>query len=231
VKAVYAQQQQMWNWYAETVQKYKPIDYLFALGDLVDGKGTRSGGTELRTSDGNEQAEMAVKALEIIEAKKTMITYGTPYHTGQDQDQEDVVASLLPGHVEISGHAFVAVNGLIFDLKHFINGSSIPHGRWTPLAKSKLWNIVWNSEHELQPNSDIILRGHVHYSIEMADSDQWRAMTLPALMGYGSKYGVRKCSGTVHIGFMIFDVYENGAYICKPEFLRLELHRITPLEW
>jgi len=231
VMAVYEQQTAMWEWYTRRIDELKPIDYLFVLGDLVDGSGKRSGGTEQRTTDGNEQAAMAAECINYVESPRVLITYGTPYHVGTDQDQEDAVVPLLNGKAEIHSHAFVDINGITFDLKHFVASSSIPHGKWTPLVKDKVWNTVWHAEHALQPKSDVICRGHVHYHIDAGESDSWRAMTCPAMMGFGSKYGKRICKGVVHVGFIVFDFPEEGGYSWRPELLRLELHKAPVLKW
>ena len=50
-------QKEMWNWYIETIESLKPFDTLFCMGDLIDGRGEASGGTELLTTDCNEQCE------------------------------------------------------------------------------------------------------------------------------------------------------------------------------
>ena len=63
-------QEQVWNWYEQTVESVKPIDILFNLGDNIDGRGEASGSTELIVADQNKQCNMAVRAIEIIEADK-----------------------------------------------------------------------------------------------------------------------------------------------------------------
>lgn len=55
--AAYARQQRvMWSWYAATIAALQPIDVLVANGDAIDGRGSRSGGTELITTDLSAQA-------------------------------------------------------------------------------------------------------------------------------------------------------------------------------
>ena len=50
-------QRQMWDWFVNAVDKYRPIDRLIINGDLIDGKAFRSGGTELITTDRFIQGE------------------------------------------------------------------------------------------------------------------------------------------------------------------------------
>jgi hypothetical protein len=151
---------------------------------------------------------MAVECLKITNAKEYYLTYGTPYHTGAIEDFEDNIAEKING--KIDGHLFLKINGLILDVKHKVGSSSIPHGRHTSVAKEKLWNYVW-ADLDGQPNSDIIIRSHVHYFSYCGDGKYLNIVT-PSLQGFGSKYGVRQCSGVINIGFIYIDVYEDGSY-------------------
>ena len=233
-QAIYEQQKAMWDWYTRRIDALKPIDRAVWNGDLVDGKGKKSGGTEQRTMDGNEQAQMAAECINYMEAPKVCLIYGTPYHTGTEEDMEDAVVPLVNGMCKIKGHAFLETNGRIFDVKHFVGASSIPHGRWTSTARDKLQNIQWNNEYldgrkkqdPLQPNADFLIRAHVHYHIHGGAGGDWEFMTCPALQGFGSKYGVRICSGVVHVGFLVFDIQENGDYKWWSERARLESQKV-----
>lgn len=193
-------QSELWDTYRTMIKPYVGCDCLLILGDCIDGKGGKSGGTELLTTDRYEQCQMAEKAIAEINAKHIVMVYGTPYHTGDEEDFEGSIARHVGA--KIGGHEWVDIDGVIFDLKHKIGGSTIPHGRHTAIAKEALWNMLW-SEKDVSPKSDIILRGHVHYHAGAFGSD-WMGMTMPALHGLGSKYGIRQCSGTVDFGIVGF---------------------------
>lgn len=204
-----------WKWYTETLDALKPIDILIANGDLIDGSGDRSGGTELITTNRASQAEMATTALKYAKAKDYVLTYGTGYHTGNEEDFEDEVVKALKAEesinsVKIGSHEWVDVNGCIFDCKHHLGSSGIPHGRFTAIAKDQLWNELW-AGHEEQPKADVIVRSHVHYHIFCGTSD-WMGLTMPALQAMGTKYGSRRCSGRIDYGFTHFDVNTDGSY-------------------
>lgn len=201
-------QQEMWNWFITEIEKYKPFNVLVYNGDAIDGKGERSGGTELIRPDRNTQVDMSKFIIESTGAKDIKLIYGTPYHTGKDEDWEKVLADKVGCSIE--SHGFYNINGRIFDFKHKIGSSTIPHGRYTSLARDTLWNSLWSLRDE-QPNSDVIVRSHVHY-FAMAGDEYKMGFITPCLQGFGSKYGSRVCSGTVTIGFIIFDVEENGAW-------------------
>lgn len=195
-------QSEAWEWYSRLVQTLKP-DVLFVLGDMIDGKGRRSGGTELVTSDRFVQTQMAEEVIAVANCKEITMVYGTPYHTGEEEDYEAIIARACGAY--ITGHAFPKCNGIQFDLKHKVGGSTIPHGRATAIQKAKLWNKMWHDHNKEQPLADIIIRGHVHYH-EYSGNSRGLAMTAPALQGWGSKFGVRQCEGIVDTGLLWFDI-------------------------
>ena len=198
------QQEEMWA-HVKRMRDYKP-DVILFLGDAIDGKSRRLGGRDLITADRAEQSQMAASCLKFIGSKnqncKIYMVRGTPYHVGDDEDWEDVVAKEV-GAAHIGNHEWVDVEGVKFNIKHKVGSSSVPHGRRTALERERLWSELW-SAHQDHPQSDVILRGHVHYwGASMGPG--YLAMTLPALCGLGSDYGTRQCSGEVHFGWVEFE--------------------------
>lgn len=209
-------QNDLWIQYINLLERYKPFDVGFAMGDLIDGKEAKSGGTELIYSDRNSQVDMAVECLQNVADRSKdnfewIGVYGTGYHVSGEggEDWESIVAERCD-FKKIGSHESVDVNGCIFDLKHHIGASSIPHGRFMAPAKERLWNVLWN-ERDLRPKANVILRAHVHYATFCGEPG-WVAMTLPALQGMGTKFGARRCTGTVHWGITIFDVDNDGGF-------------------
>lgn len=201
--ALMRQRRGMWNFYKDEIEKLKPIDALIVNGDSIDGKGKRSGGTEHITVDRNQQVEMAATAILVAESPVVLMSYGTPYHTGADEDWEDAVARDIDAE-KIGGHDYLDVNGLMMGYRHHVGSSSIPHGRYTQLAKQRMWDVFW-AEYKEYPKSDVIIRSHVHY-YAFCGGFGWTGFITPALQGYGSKFGTRKCNGTVDFGFIHLDV-------------------------
>lgn len=209
-------EKELWIKFVNLIEKYKPFDLGFDLGDMIDGKDSRWGGTGLITSDRNEQADMASHIHNLIRDASNpgfewIGVYGTKYHTSDEggEDWETIVAE-RSNFKKIGSHEWVDVNGCIFDLKHKVSSSSIPHGRHTPVAKEKLWNTLWAKE-DYAPEANVILRGHVHYAT-YCGAPGWVAMTIPALQGMGTKFGSRYCSGLVHWGITIFKVEDDGRF-------------------
>jgi hypothetical protein len=205
--AYFEQQKKTWNFFEEGVKSLGKIDILVCNGDAIDGKGDKSGGTEQIETDRGKQVDIAEKCLKWINAGENRFIYGTPYHTGIEEDWERELALRLKS--EIRGHDFFEVNGVKFDVKHKIGSSTIPHGRYTPIAKEKLWNTIW-ADRGGQVKADITIRSHVHYYLTSGNAN-WTGIVTPALQGFGSKYGVRQCSGTVDYGFIWIDIYPDGS--------------------
>lgn len=218
-------QRELWAFYTRAIERLKPIDILVVNGDAIEGKGEGSGGTELITADRHVQIQMAKEAIEVAEAKKVRILYGTRYHVGKEEDFESILTALITGaDVNVEGHAYLDINSCKVDIKHKITGSVVPHGRMTAVARDRLWNVIWNSEHERQPKADIIIRSHVHY-YNYGGGANWLAMITPALC-YNSKHGIRECSGLVDAGFVFFDFDTKGNYTWRPilaEFAELKV--------
>lgn len=197
-----------WKAFSSAIDKLKPFDVCLVNGDAIDGKGEKTGGTEQLTSDRIEQKNMAIEVLEFIDAKKYLFTYGTPYHAGKEEDWEKLIAEKFDAR--ISGQEFFDVNGLMFHAKHKIARSTIPHGRFTPLARQKVWNLFW-SEYGEAPKVDVFIRSHTHYFAYCGDCG-YLAIITPALQRWGSKYGERMCEGTIDFGFIVFDILSRGDY-------------------
>lgn len=216
-------QRALWKWFEQAVKAVQPIDVLVVNGDAIDGKGKRSGSTELRTADLGEQAEMAAASIRTVQAEAIHMVYGTPYHVDADgEDIERYIATEVGASIE--GHAFVEVEGVVFDCKHKVGGSQVPHGRHTAASKERLWNLIW-AERKGAPRADVIIRSHVHYFQYSGGAGRpgrpnELQVTTPALQGPGSKYGVRQCSGTVDFGFLTFDCH-NGGYSWQSHLLQV----------
>jgi hypothetical protein len=221
------QQRACWDFYESHVKKLGPFDVLIANGDLIDGRGDRSGGVEQITLDRDEQAEIAVYALRKAMTGKTkaFCTYGTAYHTGKEEDWESLVASDIGAR--IGGHEWVDVDGVILDCKHHVGSSSVPHGRHTAVARDMLWNLLWHAN-GLQPKGDVFIRSHVHYHNFCGGPGQI-AMTTPALQGYGTKYGSRVCSGIVDFGLIVMEAQRKEftwkAFIMRHAAMQATAHK------
>ena len=222
-------QKACWNWYKDTLKKIGDIDVLIVNGDAIDGKGYRSGSSEQITTDMMVQADIAVNCIATAMQRKTklVMTRGTPYHTGEGEDFEDLIAQELKAE-EIGAHVFPKIDGVVFDLKHKVGSSTIPHGRSSAIKKAALWNKIW-AEADEQPDADVLVRSHVHYHQASYDPDFGWQMTTPALQGFGSKYGSLQCEGRVHFGLIEF-VCDKGKFGFTDHIAKLPVHKSKVVE-
>lgn len=219
-------QAECWQFYATTLRSLQPIDVLVANGDLIDGSGKKSGGTELLTTDRLVQCDMAAECLLAAKASRTVMTFGTAYHTGAEEDFEQIIADKV-GAEKIGSHEWLTCNGVVFDVKHHCGSSSVPHARHTAVARERLWNQLW-AERSQQPKANVLIRSHVHYHVYSGGTG-WVAMTTPALQAASTKYGARRCSGTIDFGLIVFDVEPNGDFKWKALTAELFAQRAQPI--
>lgn len=221
-------QKETWTAYRRMLRQIGEVDVLIVDGDAIDGKAYRQGGRKLITADRNEQVEIATQALSWIDAKEIVIVAGTPYHTGKGEKFEEILAGALKARFKL--RAFLNINGSIWDVRHKIGGSTIPHGRLTAVLREKLWNNLWAARGN-QPEANVTLRAHVHYHIG-GFYRGWVGMTLPALQAPTTEYGQLDCSGTVDWGMVLFDVTKKGnvAWDDESYIVELEGAKVKPIE-
>ena len=196
----------LWSIFRGWIVEYAPYNSLILNGDLIDGTDARGGGTEQITTDRLKQCEIASEIIQGIECNDIHIVAGTPYHVGNSEDFERVIA----GNVGAKFHdrGFFRVNGVEINCKHYISGSALPHTRLTPLAREILQNRQWFLE-GTEPLANVIIRSHVHH-YEQIDHDGCLGFITPGLQSLGSKYGARICSGVIHFGFLILNISDKG---------------------
>lgn len=224
-------QKEAWAWYKKNVRAGGPYDLVVMNGDAIDGPGFRSGGTELITTDRQEQVEMACSAIKtaMVGSPKLVMTYGTGYHTGDQEDWENDIAKDLNA-LKIGSHEWVDVEGVVFDLRHHIGSSSVPHGRSTALNRAALWANLW-ADQDYTPKSNVLIRSHVHYfSAGMGDTQPELRVTTPALQAMGSKYGARRCEGLVSFGFLIFEVHRGKITRFEPVRAKLQTQKTSAIK-
>jgi hypothetical protein len=209
-------QRETWDFFDKSIMSLKPFTHAIWNGDLIDGSGKKSKGTELITTDRLLQGEMAQKVIETVDAGVNVISFGTGYHTGEGEDFESVIAANT-GAI-INAENLLKIGDVIFNVKHHVGGSGTPYGAATPILRDAIWSDLW-SQLEDNPNAQIIVRSHAHTFIQVDDGSR-HAIVLPALQGAFTKFGTRRCSKIVHWGFVYVDIYSDGTF---------DLHRVIYL--
>jgi len=200
-------QRALWREYVKMIRRTPRPDVLFVNGDIIDGRGEKSGGIEQITTDRNRQAKMGAACINRWKAPVVALSYGTTYHVASSGEQfEDQVLDYIKAPKKrIGAHSWIGVNGCIFDVKHHCGTTNTPHTKATPLMKDQVWNVIWASRKE-QPLGNIVIRSHVHGFIDIKTADV-EVCATPALQGMGSRFGAERCSRTVDFGIVWWEVY------------------------
>lgn len=203
-------QEESWTEYQRIAKKWRRPDILIVPGDCIEGKQSKQGGAEVLNTDCTVQCDMALRAIELWEPKAVYMVYGSAYHVGQNaEDFERTIAERLNDRgipTKIEGHLFLDIEGIVFDIRHKIGTSSIPHGRATPLLRAMMWAMVKEAD-KTAPHVDIIIRGHAHYYLDVK-TDSRRAIILPGLQLARGRFGSRECEGSISWGAMRMKIHQ-----------------------
>jgi hypothetical protein len=211
------EQRRQWDWFAENIKGVGRVDLLVVNGDAIDGKGTKSGGTEQITADRKVQVDMAAAAISEVKYNRCTMTYGTAYHVSEGgEDWEQILAEKIGAEkIEAEGH--YDVNGLQIACKHFLGNSASPISRMTAMVSAQVKQLLW-AERGQQPKANLILRSHIHRCYHVGEpGSSFQGWTTPALQGPGSKYGSRSIDGLpVDFGFLLVEVNDANDYCISP---------------
>ncbi len=226
-EAKYAEVQAiLWDFIAQWAAKLQPVHALIYNGDAIEGKGERNGGRELLQADRTDQVAIAVEGIKLFKPRNLLMTYGTPFHVGEEENWEDLVAKEL-GIEPPKDMLWVDIGGVLFNVRHKVGRSVIWHGRATSLLRQELWEKLW-AEWEERPAARVLIRHHVHYHV-FAGDPSCLVMTGPGLQAY-SEFGVRQCEGTVHMGLVWFDIDEKtGVYRWESKIIKGKVFKSEPL--
>lgn len=211
-----------WRFFVGAVEKWLPYDCVLYNGDAIDGEGSRSDGIE-RMRNSGDQVDMAVEAIKVARCKKVRMTWGTWYHV---RSLENYIAKSLQADgydANLKFWQFLRINGVEVNARHHTGNSSIQHGEATPLLKEVVTNQRW-SKIGIQRDAEIIIRSHVHRHLKVHQDGIW-SVTTPSLQMLGDIYGSTRCSGVVHFGIIVLDVYDDGEIIWHDEIMRSEVQR------
>jgi len=204
-------QGEFWRWWSERVEALGPYDGAVWNGDLLDGEGRKSRGSEQLTTDMGEQIDMAVACVQSAKAPRNVITAGTAYHTGDGCDFERHVSGRVRGG-QFGAHVQLDVLGVRFNLRHHGNASSLPYGM-SAGAKEAMWGLIQEAtlaaqEHRAPRPADWFVRSHAHRLV-MYQTAHLKALAMPCLQLPVSKFG-RRCSGAYDVGFCVATINEGS---------------------
>ena len=202
-----AYQRWAWKTYSKYLDELRPFDRMIVMGDCIDGKGQRSGGNELITTDRDEQVDMAAICIKAAKTPEIAIALGTQYHTGVDEDWEKAVAREVKAD-EVGNKLYPEINGVVLDVRHFVGGTTNPKSKATSVLGAQVSNDQWCREYKDHPEARIFLRGHVHRYIAI-DEPSTLSITTPSLQGW-TKFGAAKCDLPIHFGIVVIEITGAG---------------------
>jgi hypothetical protein len=207
-------QREMWNWTERNILSLRP-KYLVLDGDIIDGAQKKSAGVGVWSTKTKDQADAAISILSRFKKAGTriMMCKGTRYH--DEEYGEEYIADALGAH--IAPHAFIEIEGVIFDVKHKETGANCPAGR-PGLRNSHLNNLLWNARDQ-QPIADVTIRGHLH-TFFYEGNDQWLGIVLPG-MQWLSEYGQLEVGRPIMNGAVHFTNIQKGNLQWHPIIAKL----------
>jgi len=170
-----------WCEMVDDMSDYKP-DLVIVNGDIVDGMNQADGGVHTITNDMYAQADMAADLLSMIPCNCFLITIGSGYHsrTGRNGAPiEPYIADALTKaiqskgrnpNVTFSSEAIVKLNGKRFHVTHTVGHTNNYQYRSTALMRD-MTNMLLNWPTHKFGHVDAIIRGHVHFFINVRMAD------------------------------------------------------------
>jgi hypothetical protein len=215
----------LWSWFDHELASMERPDVLIVNGDAIEGKGERSGGTELLTSDRHVQVDMAASVIRRVRARRVFMTYGTAAHVGKEEDFEATLRDKVGAEkIEAEGH--YAINGLNIACKHYIGNSASPMSKTTAMNGAQIRQTLWSIRGQ-QPRANLIVRSHIHRCYGVIEpGTNWAGWTTPGLQGLGTKYGARAIDGLpVDFGFLVVHVNSESSWDVEPHVAPCKLQQ------
>ena len=207
---------QLWHSYMSIVRKLPPVNYIYVLGDTVEGGRC----SELIMQNTDSQTDVSIATLMPIVKRcpraKWYGVSGTPRHVTTDDNREldDETYDKLSYECNVAGvesHVlFGEFGGLVWRLSHFVGRSGTPYGKQTPVSKELIANTLKTAMH-VEHDADVVLFGHTHYCVSSGfPMSKKRGYTCPALKARGESYG-RKFNDFYDVGLLMFKQEREGA--------------------
>lgn len=151
---------EIWEQMSEDVQK-DDYDYVFLLGDLIDGLNKKGAGRERIVNNLNEQMDAAIRLLRPLCKRKEIVGItSSPYHNSGDYEVDREICKELRGHfLGTIANVRIKNTNKVINIGHGSGGSPIYAG--TKASKDIL--LALSSERlKKTPDADIICRAHQH---------------------------------------------------------------------
>lgn len=171
---------ELWEKMTEDVRK-ESYDYVFLLGDLIDGLNTKGAGRDRIVNNINEQMDAAIKLLRPLCKRKEVIGItSSPYHNSADYEVDREICKELRGKfLGTIANVRIRNTNKVINIGHGSGGSGVYHG--TKASKDIL--LALSSERlEKIPDVNVICRAH-HHSYLHLEMDEKHMIWCPCFEG------------------------------------------------
>jgi len=195
----------LWKKWNEMIKDVGKIDYLFVMGDAIDGI---NGDTEI--SDIGEQVNCAVKLLSMIKVKRDIfLVYGSGFHVEKDYvvDGDKLVAEKLGARKSGFNLNLEFEKGNVVNLGHAISGYGF--NKTSGISKEIL-NALVNEKELGSEDIKVLIRGHLHI-FSLLEWKNKTAIIVPAWKvrdSFAEKHGLNLAPD---LGYVILTL-ENGEW-------------------
>lgn len=179
-------------------------DYLVANGDLCDGLNPKQKGSGNWTNDAQLQVDAAAELLEMVDAKRFIVTQGSQYHTGASPSLDGMVAKAVGA--KFDDELVLTVKDTSFYFKHWVGVSSNFMYRPTPLAKEMHDTKLIEED---VGKIDVVVRSHAHYFTYCGFPHTFGVIT-PCWKGKDNFSRTRMNAFVPQLGWVVFDVEDDG---------------------
>lgn len=207
-----------WDWWEKEIKAIGPVDVAVLNGDLTHGPGKRGSSIEMIRSDTKTQADMAIAALSIIDAKVYRISEGTSFHVVSSYEMERPIAEHF--HTTLEDTVRLQMNDLKLNFRHYVGSSRTAYAQGTPIYREVVQDLLKSVERGYDP-ADIYFRSHVHYHAYMGIYPRV-GYTLPCLELPKSIYGTNVTHTYYHVGFLEFVVHPDSKWEVIPHIMKIK---------
>lgn len=229
-------QRELYRFWCQLAERLSPVDIIVLLGDLIEGPQTREKFGTLKILNVQHQAEVFVEMFrKTWKWRKLYVVRGTDYHVSVTgvHVEEWIAQRLGAEKIDEAKHSAtditLEVNHRKIHAAHHVGVSTVPHYRFTPLAR-EMWLARLFDDYF--GRIDVVARGHVHYHLFARIEDIMIAFTVPCWQlptPYARKrtvFGANASIGLVEIEIAPDGEIRDRVYLMKglrPRALKVDL--------
>jgi len=213
-------QEALYGHWTDMLDEVGKVDYVFCMGDLVEGKSYKDQSTGLVTPDMGLQEEIATDLLRQIRCRRFAGISGSRYHTNSNPNSDKNILQNLAREYhekfEFDTDMVQDINGIRFHLRHKTSFARRPCLRESALGRDAQ---EYFTEGKTLGKIDVGIRAHTHY-FQALDYRPYLLMAICPAYKWSDFYIRAQSVSTPDIGYLEFNV-SNGDYEFLPHVGKL----------